>query len=1130
MATRRRWEPLGAGIPAAPMLLPPSEQALTELLACKEEEWRALQAHRSQLQEAALQDAQGQLEEARRKLLRLQEDFLYNLQVLEERDRELERYDATFARAQRLDEARQAEVSELKVQAAKLKQALAVEAGRVEELHQQQQLMLQEHRLQLERVHSDKNGELDCLREQYENLKWKLERKLQELDGELALQRQELLQEFESTMQKREHEFRLQADHQSSLVLAHELKVKLLNKELESLKEAGVKAAESLQQAEKANLELVQKVQCRDQELQGLTALSSARHDELDHLAREKDAVLASMKDAHSKQLRALEARVRELQAHGEVLEAQLRGAERRQADTMQEKAAAVEKLNEDMSTLRSGWNAQMAQLSKEVVSKDLQVHELQEEEGKLKAQLARFQQDIERYKKQLSQAIEREQSLGREKVQLELDWQRRWNDVERSQYHKSETLIQGLTAAKDQMAARLEEMERTLRDREVLLRALTLERDQAMHSLRTHGLLPEKETQSLLRHHEEEISKGFPSSEIQQLQEQNTSLRNAIAQMRKEMEALSDPVLPSAPLGGDTPYTNQPGLNSATHTATPDYVLALEAEIRNLKHKFKTLEEQLEDVLDPPKMSLPSADTQTNTPPRAETTGLAVQDDRVATALAARKLGDRVTLLSVLVAQLRQKVLQVPLDMDIVHCQLPREVEQVHLEVSELRTQVAELEKHLGSIGKEGVEVSSRQQLRAPKAMALSREDRSDGEPVVQGDYSVLLRPGTQHPQGLPAHHLQRRLREAARMIFSLRQEKEQLLEMGNRLRAELGRTQGASGKPPAALSPGVAPSPGGAQSPGEAPGVPSEQLQPHFSTQDSKNAKKEHFSECLGKHQSHLAKAVSRVDIVSGSRAAVALAPLQCQHRVLTVTCRSMHQKENRSPKPPQAQESHEENSQQSSSLASSSLQDTWKLLELGSSPSGLTSQDNSVAGQRQHGPWPAPHTVSSQRPWIHPEPCKWHLRLGPSLPFTASPGTASQQISLPPLNTAAEPSFQTLRPSFYLKNNQTEKMSFHPVTQDLGWPSQRWGLGVGSEALAVLRRPRLPPVSHLCAGQVPPGRLPFPSLPCPAPSSAVPCTICGLGPSTLSQQPLLHRALTCCSFSPQDCVVRNSLASLK
>lgn len=37
---------------------------------------------------------------------------------------------------------------------------------------------------------SDKNAEIDRQREQYEKLKWQLEGKLQELDGELALQRQ----------------------------------------------------------------------------------------------------------------------------------------------------------------------------------------------------------------------------------------------------------------------------------------------------------------------------------------------------------------------------------------------------------------------------------------------------------------------------------------------------------------------------------------------------------------------------------------------------------------------------------------------------------------------------------------------------------------------------------------------------------------------------------------------------------------------------------------------------------------------------------------------------------------------------------------------------------------------------
>ncbi|XP_061031563.1 coiled-coil domain-containing protein 57 isoform X3 [Eubalaena glacialis] len=987
------------------MLPPPTEQALNALLARKEEEWRALQAQHSQMQEAALQDAQRQLEEAQGKLRRLREDFVYNLQVLEERDRELERYDAAFAQARGLEEARQAEVSELKIEVAKLRQALAGEARRVEDLQQQSQQRLQEHRLELERVHSDRNGELDQQREQYGNLKWKLERRLEELDSELALQRQdfpgspavktprfhckghgfdlwsgnwdpachvELLQEFESEMQKREHAFRLQADSMSNVVLAHELKTKLLNKELVALREAGVKAAESLQSAEAVNAELEDRLQRRDWELRDLAAVKDARikdlegklhsvqltrkkeeemfrrkHEELDRLARERDTVLMAVKSAHAEQLQAVEARALELQGHCDNLEVQLRRAEWRQADTTKEKDAAIDKLREDASALKSRWDAQIAQLSKEMVSKDLQVQSLQEEEVKLKAQLARCQQDIGRYKQQLSLAVEREQSLARDKVQLELAWQRRCEGVEREQYQRTEDLIQGLTAARDQVAAKLQETERVLCGQEVMLKAVTRERDQAVQALGTRGLHPEEEAQMLLRHQEEEISKSFPSTVIQQLQEQNTSLRNVIAQMRKEMETLSDQILPSAQLGGETSQTNQPDPKAAADSAVP---------------------EQLEDVLDPSKTTSSCAGVQPSVLASTDTTDGkisfydqggrnmqwrkdslfrgAVPVDGPSTGLALRRLGDRAHLLSFLVAQLRQKVLREPLDMDTIQRELPHELDQVHLEVLQLRKQVAEIEKHLRSAQKEGRDASGRQQPHASDTEAVGGEGPAHGGPAGTEDQEA------QPPQALSVPRLQRKLKEAARKILRLRLEKEQLLELGNRLRAELGHL---TGKPPHHPLPTPE-----VQGSGEAPDARLGPLQPRLTTQDSKNAKKECFSERSGKSQARLAQTVCRRDAEPGCTAGPGLR----QHRISTVTCRSAPQKENQSPKPRLAQEFQEENghhTQRSSSPASSSLQDTWKLLDLGSSPSGLTSQDDSPP---EH---PAPPAAYSLQ---HPE----------------------------------------------------------------------------------------------------------------------------------------------------------------
>lgn len=48
------------------------------------------------------------------------------------------------------------------------------------------------------------------------------------------------------------------------------------------------------------------------------------------------------------------------------------------------------------------------------------------------------------------------------------------------------------------------------------------------------------------------------------------------------------------------------------------------------------------------------------------------------------------------------------------------------------------------------------------------------------------------QPPQALSVPRLQRKLKEAARKILRLRLEKEQLLELGNGLRAELGHLTG--------------------------------------------------------------------------------------------------------------------------------------------------------------------------------------------------------------------------------------------------------------------------------------------------------------------------------------------------
>ncbi|XP_020856609.1 coiled-coil domain-containing protein 57 isoform X3 [Phascolarctos cinereus] len=870
----------------------PQEKELDELLACKKEEWKTLQALRAQLQETALQDAQRQLQEAKEKLSQLKKDFTYNLQVLEERDCELERYDATFAQTSMLEEARKAEVSELKIEVAKLKQAIAKETRKREELQQLYQHRLQEHRLELEQIHSNKNCEIDHHREQYEKLKWQLERKLQELDGELALQKQELLAEFESELKKREHEFRLQADDMSNVVLTHELKVKLLAKELEALKVAGIKAAESLLVAETTNFELEKEVKRKDLEIMDLTAVKNARikdledklqsvqlirkkeeeifkrkHEELDRFAREKDAVLTAVKEANVEHVQKLEAKVLEHQASHDTLEMELRRAEWRQVDALKEKDIVIAKLQEDVAAMKSAWDAQIAQISKETISRDLQIHTLQEEEVKLKAQLARFQQDIERYKQQLSIAMEREQILERDKAQVELDWQCRCENAERNQYEKSEDLIQGLTTARNQV---------------------------------------------LLTDHRINGSKGFLSSEIQKLQEQNTNLRTAIAHMRREMEALNDRVPSFTSTGKKIPNAIPCDPEATSDTLISGSLLA----------------------------------------------------DKVSIGMALKKLQAKAVLLDSMVTQLKQKVQQKPLDIDEFQGQLSSHLDQVHLEISGLQEQVTQLKMHFSTAKKDAGKISNKNQQQIPESLTLGKESLMTKTPLEgaadRKDQFDQIGAGDQaQPLGaFSMQVLQKKLKEAARKISSLSQEKQQLIEMGNRLRAELGKTKGHSMK----FSQHPFQSVSGALYPKTLTRdtghhlLALEQLQGRLTTQELQYAQQDYFS----RFSENAPETLTRSDAPGNFEEEPNLPPAQIQLNTPMRISKVAQEKENRSPMPTETQELHEENKhhpQRSSSQAGSSLQDIWQILDLGSSPSDFTSQDDSIPVEL-----PAPRAADS------------------------------------------------------------------------------------------------------------------------------------------------------------------------
>ena len=56
------------------------------------------------------------------------------------------------------------------------------------------------------------------------------------------------------------------------------------------------------------------------------------------------------------------------------------------------------------------------------------------------------------RRQKELALSLERESSLERSRAQLELDWQRRYEEAERTGFDKQEELVKNLTQGKEEV------------------------------------------------------------------------------------------------------------------------------------------------------------------------------------------------------------------------------------------------------------------------------------------------------------------------------------------------------------------------------------------------------------------------------------------------------------------------------------------------------------------------------------------------------------------------------------------------------------------------------------------------------------------------------------------------------
>lgn len=819
-----------------------------ELAAQKEREWKEVTELRIQTLEAALSGKEKDLQEEKAKFSKLKEDFKYNLKVLEERDQELERYDVTFSELKAQLNVKTAEISELKIQLDDAKSSTKREVLAQEDLQKHYQHRLKEKQAEIDSFKSSKDSEINQERKELEMFKRNLQRQLKQVEDDLDTQKRELTINFEDALKKREHEFRLQKDEMSAKVLEYELKAKLLAKELEIMRTSQAKESEQFNMMESSHRDLEKKLKEKEWELADVTSMKDARiseleiqaqqletmmnrmkedfqrkHAELDKLAREKETALTKIKEGYTEREQSLQSNIRELQAKLEDCQVEMRKLEWNKSDLEKEKDLHIEKLQEELYQQKERWEKQIVDVSRSQVSKDVELQRLRENEEKLKSELLQRKQDIERYKKDLSLAVERERSMERSRTQLELDWQRRYEEKESNQYEKSEDLIKKLTKSRDEALATIKERDRDILQREALIRALHREREQALATLKKHGLPVNKNINVDI----DKVWKFADPEEIFSLKEQNESLKSVIKEMRTQMEILGQELPP-------------PEKNAEPSSTAGEYVQSLENEARALRKRNRELEHDMDTYRKygraPP--VTPSSKEQEeevqeevkdNSAVRSHIQSLndqigALRSEKIEMTAQLKKQQARIQYLEGMVEKLNKEPRQKQVEIDQLKYELNAQRRRDQSEIGALNQRVGELEIQLVEARKEAdeyykatlernMEVTSlHQQISSLKVeLAEKRPELNFGaqELVIQQlqDEILNLRKGATNAltadiaatnNSSPVQELKSKLKLAAKHIAQLAKERQQLIEMGNKLRAELNK---AGIKPPAAL-----------------------------------------------------------------------------------------------------------------------------------------------------------------------------------------------------------------------------------------------------------------------------------------------------------------------------------------
>ena len=190
----------------------PDGDTLRELIMTKEKELHDINEYRIVQLEALVRERDTALGDAHTKLVKLKDDFGYNLRLIEERDAELATYDTSFQAAKASLRDKEVQLSEARMQLAEREGAYKEEQKRLGEQEAFWQAKLKDARDELDGARWSMEQEMRRARDEADAMRRDLQRQQRERDEDLDAQRREISGTFDEVMRQRDLEARSRDD------------------------------------------------------------------------------------------------------------------------------------------------------------------------------------------------------------------------------------------------------------------------------------------------------------------------------------------------------------------------------------------------------------------------------------------------------------------------------------------------------------------------------------------------------------------------------------------------------------------------------------------------------------------------------------------------------------------------------------------------------------------------------------------------------------------------------------------------------------------------------------------------------------------------------------------------------